>query len=311
MRVTANTFTNDLLGQLGSLAAKQGRLQSEASTGQRIRWVGDDPAAMGRVLDLQSEISIVGQYRQNIAAQQEIGNATYGVIQGLKKISDRAGEIATLADGLRSQEEMSSYAAEITQLLKQAVQLSNTTFKGSYLLGGTKTDQPPFQLTEAADGSVSAVDYLGNESLAQTEVAQGVTLSAQAVGMNLTGSGPRGLVADQRVGADLFGHLISLQNNLLSNDSAAIAATDRAQLRQDEENLLFHVASNGSLQARLEASDALAEVRRSSLERSVSTEADANLAETLVKLGQTQTAYQAALQSGASTMRLSLLDFLR
>jgi flagellar hook-associated protein 3 FlgL len=311
MRVTANSFTNDLVGQLGSLLSKQGRLQSEAATGQRIRGIGDDPAAMGRVLDLQSEIGAVAQYRQNIAVQREMGNATYGVIQGLKKISDRAGEIATLADGLRSPDEMSSYAAEITQLLRQAIQLANTEHRGAFLLGGTEIDQPPFSFTEAADGSVASVAYHGNESLSQTEVAEGVTLTAQAVGANAADAGPRGLIADARAGADLFNHLISLQNHLLANNAAAIAATDRGQLRQDEENLLFHVASNGGVQARLEAADAMAEVRSSSLERSVSSEADANLSETLVRLSQTQTAYQAALQSGASMMKLSLLDYLR
>ena len=43
----------------------------------------------------------------------------------------------------------------------------------------------------------------------------------------------------------------------------------------------------------------------------VLTKADADLANTLVRLNQTQTAYQAALQSGGKILSTSLLDYLR
>ena len=266
---------------------------------------------MGRVLNLQSESNAVAQYQGNIETQQQVSETTFGVIQSLKKISDRASEIATLADGLKSPEEMTTYAAEISQLIRQAAQLGNTKNNGTYLFAGTESDQAPFTLTEGADGAVASVAYLGNASVSEVEVAEGVTVTAQTVGSNTTGSGPRGLMADSRTGADLFGHLISLQNHLLASDSAAISATDLPQLNKDEENLLYQVASNGSVQARLEASAAMMDVRASSLQQNVSNEADADLAETLVRLSQTQTAYQAALQTGASVLNLSLLDYLR
>lgn len=51
--------------------------------------------------------------------------------------------------------------------------------------------------------------------------------------------------------------------------------------------------------------------RGQSLDRLISSEADADLAQTLVKLNTLQTAYQAALQSGGSILGQSLLDFLR
>ncbi|MFO1497062.1 MAG: flagellar hook-associated protein FlgL [Verrucomicrobiota bacterium] len=311
MRVTSNSFSSDLINQLGSLSSRQTRLQNQAASGQSMRTLEENPVAMGRVVNWQSEANAVAQYQRNIDSQKRVAEATYGAIQSLKRISDRAGEIAVLADGLKSPEEMASYAAEVTQLLKQAVQLGNTKNNGNYLFAGTQSDQPPFTATENADGTVASVSYGGNTEVSEVEMAEGVTLAAQTVGSNSSGSGPRGLIADSRAGADLFNHLISLQNHLVANDSAAVAASDRPQLEQDEENLLFHVASNASIQGRLEASAAMAEVRSSSLEKSVSSEADADLAETLVRLGQTQTAYQAALQTGAKILNLSLLDYLR
>ena len=162
-----------------------------------------------------------------------------------------------------------------------------------------------------ASGQVTSVTYQGNTSVASSEIATGVTVSAQVVGANTTGVGPRGLITDSRTGADVFNHLISLQNNLLAGNTAAITATDQGNLANDEENFLAHYGDNGSLQQRLETTDALADKRSLSLEKAVSADTDADLAQTLVRLNQTQTAYQAALQSGARILGQSLLDYLR
>ena len=311
MRVTSTSFSDSLVSQLGSLAARQQRLQTQAATGQRIQAPEDDPVALQRVLNLQAEASAVGQYQRNIARQQELAQATYGSIKSLKTISDRANEIATLADGLKSPQEIQAYATEITQLIKQAAQVMNTTNRGDYLFAGTRADQPPFVIATNASGQITGVTYQGNVSLAEVEIAEGTTVTAQAIGANITGSGPRGLIADSRSGADFFDHLISLQNHLSAGNTTAIAATDRAQLRRDEDNILFHLSANGTIQARLEVANAMSRDRSLALEAQVSHEADADLAQTLVKLSQTQTAYQAALQSGASILNLSLLDYLR
>jgi flagellar hook-associated protein 3 FlgL len=113
------------------------------------------------------------------------------------------------------------------------------------------------------------------------------------------------------VGADFFNHLISLQNNLLAGDVTAIENTDRPNLGNDEDNFLYHLGSNGAIQARLEATNSSANQRSDTLEVMVSAETDADLAQTIVRLTQTQTAYQAALQSAGRILNSSLLDYLR
>lgn len=311
MRVTANTFPNSLVNQLNDLAVRQNRLQNQAATGQRIQSPEDDPAGMRRVLDLQSEARSVGQYRRNIASLREHAQSTYEIMRGLKQVSDRAGELAILADGTKSPADLRNYATEITELIKRAAQLANTQFRGDYLLGGTRNNQPPFVSTQNASGQVTAVTYQGNQSVAENEIAEGVIVSAQSPGANASGSGSRGLITDSRFGADFFNHLISLQNHLLAADTASIAGTDRPSLAADEENLLVQVSGNGVLQARLEATEAIAAQRAGSLEVMVSREVDVDLSEVLVRLNQTQTAYQAALQSGAKLLNTSLLDYLR
>jgi len=80
---------------------------------------------------------------------------------------------------------------------------------------------------------------------------------------------------------------------------------------KDEENLVEHVSENGVIQSRLEVSASLGSQQGDNLEVLISHEADADLAQTLVRLNQTQNAYQAALQSGAKLLNLSLLDYIR
>jgi flagellar hook-associated protein 3 FlgL len=43
----------------------------------------------------------------------------------------------------------------------------------------------------------------------------------------------------------------------------------------------------------------------------ISSETSADLPETIVRLNQSQTAYQAALQSAANIMQISLLDYIK
>lgn len=311
MRVTANTFPNSLLNQLTSLSQRQNKLQNQAATGQLVQLPEDDPVAMRRVLDMQAEAKSVGQYQRNIDRHQELATASFNSIKALKNVSDRVREISISADGLKSQDELNLYAKEVTELIKTAVQAANTKNRGDYIFSGTLSNVAPFELTEDANGNVVGVVYNGNTSLAESEIASGITLSAQNIGENNSGSGPRGLVTDNRVGADFFNHLISLQNNLLAGDVAAIESTDRVNLGNDEDNFLYHLGTNGAIQSRLEATDNISTNRTDTLETLVSNEVDADLAQTLVRLNQTQTAYQAALQSAGKILGSSLLDYLR
>ena len=313
MRVAFDSFPDSLVGQLALLSAQQTQLQNQVATGKRISQLEDDPAAMRRVLDWQAQNSRLAQYRQNISALQERATTSYNAIAGLQKLSARAGEIATLADGTKSAQELGVYASEVNQLIQQGVQLMNGQDQGDYLFGGTQTAQAPFVTTSDAAGDVTAVAYAGNEAVPSAEVASGCTLSVQAPGANTSGNGPAGVITDSRSGADFFNHLIALRNHLQAGDTEAIAASDRGALAKDEDNITTQMAANGLVQSQLNDADAVASTQSSAINQMISQESDVDLAQTLTRLATTQTAYQAALQSGASLLNsnLSLMDYIR
>jgi flagellar hook-associated protein 3 FlgL len=269
-----------------------------------------DTRSLQRTLASRAGNSTLNPYAGNVAILRNRANTAFDSLEAIKTISDRAGEIAALANDTRSPQELQAYAAQITHLIKRAAQLTNVRCNGDYIFGGTQTDQPPYIVATDANGNVTSVTYQGNSNIAQTEIGQGVTTAFDVPGENTTGSGPHGLITDSRNGADFFNHLISLQNNLLTGDTNGIAATDRAALGQDEDNLIFNIAENGAVQMRLDTAASSLSTRSLSVGELISKEVVADLSQTLVQLNQTQTAYQAALQSASIVMGTSLLGYV-
>ena len=138
MRVTTNSFNNDLRHNITKLAERQLRLQQQVSTGQRITTASDDPNAMRRVLDLRNEQGQLKQYQDNISTLRENTNVVYSTVQGLKKLSDRATEIAVVADGSKGSSALKAYAKEIDQLIEESVRLANSKHRNIYIFSGTK-----------------------------------------------------------------------------------------------------------------------------------------------------------------------------
>ena len=309
IRVTSGAYADRLISNLGSITARQARYQAQISTGQRVTLPEDDPGAVRRALDLEGERGRVGQFGRNITRLKETATATNTVMRSLSKIATRAGELALKANGIRSADDLKAYAAEVTQMIQQAVSSANSNLRGESVMAGTLNDQPAYTLTVGTDGRVQSVTYNGNQDTSSLDIAEGQELSASVVGSNATGSGPAGLIEDPRAGANLFNHLIQLQDQLLAG--TAVTAPTTVGLQADADNLLRHIAANGVVQGRLEAGSAMVSDRLLSLEGQISGETDADLAKALVRLNETQVSYQAALQTGGKILTMSLMDYLR
>lgn len=313
MRIGTNSYTNTMIEQFNLLKSQQVNLQNQVSTGLSVQAPSDSPTAMENTLTDLSSQSAQQQYSSNISTVQSKANSIYSVLQSLQTISNRVGEIATSAgNATNSQTELNNYASQVTSLIQQAAQLVNSKdpATGQYLFGGTNSGQQPFTVATDGNGNVTGVTYSGNASVNQIGIAPGVTASVDVPGENTSGSGAQGLITDSRTGADLFNHLISLQNDLLSGNTGAVSGTDTANLQNDENNLTYQVAYNGNVQTRLSTASSLATSQTNSLTGLISNASSADLATTITQLTQAQTAYQAALQSSASIMQLSILNYL-
>jgi len=309
VRVAQSTFPDELGRTVNELTVRQARLQTQASTGQRIRNAEDDPSAFLNVLELQGDFQKLGQYSDNVSKLQTRSQAIYSATSQLKKMTDRASELATMANSIRTADDYAAYSSEVNQLLENSVALANSKHDSEALFGGTSGVDVAFEAVRDADGNITSVAYKGNAKARQMDIASGVSFSIDFPGANESSSGPRGLLKDERAGIDVFGHLIALRDSLKSGDKAALPDIS-ASLVKDESGYIESFAALGAAQSRLEAVAKQNSSEAVSVNQLISQESDADLAQTLVELNQLQAAYSAALQSAGKILKISLLDYI-
>lgn len=192
---------------------------------------------------------------------------------------------------------MQAYATETDQLIEQAYQAANTRFNGNYIYAGTAVDSPAVTVTRVA-GQITGATYAGNTAQASIPLSEATSITASTDPTTNAGL------------AAFINNLVSLRDALNSGNTSAVA-TAQAGLTSSEDLLVGALADNGGVQTRIEASQAQQADRTTSVDQLISSETSADLPATIVKLNQTQTAYQAALQSASNIMQLSLLDYIK
>lgn len=306
MRVTAASFGNDFRTQIAKLAERQMRVQRQIATGQRIDSPSDDPQAMRRVLDLRAELRVLNQYQDNIGKVRENSTVAYSSLNAMKKLNDRAGEIATMADASKPTEALQAYGKEINQLLEEAVRLANTKHRDVYIFSGTNSTTATYGTTRDANDDITAVTWGGNSNTTKVDVAADST-----VGSNYPAEGTQGILKNSTNGADFIAHLITLRDNLNSGNTTNIKSNGIANVKSDETNFINHFSNIGAIQSRLDTSEAITRHQASSIDPLISNEADVDMADAFVRLNEIQNAYTAALQSGGTLLQTSLLDYIR
>lgn len=298
MRIATNTIQDNILRQIQQLGVQSSKLQTQVATGQRILDASDDPAATARVLNQQSELRRVDQFDQNATRALEISQATFAGLRDVKEISDRAGELATLGRSPTSPDALLAYSAEVNQLIEQLLQVGNTRLGNDYIFAGTAVDAPAFSATRDVNGNVTAVTYDGNTDQASIPLSEVASVT------------PSSAPATNQAIRDLVNQLVSLRDALSANDSAGIAASQTAII-DGEDNFVTALAATGAVQTRIEVNRAQQLNRGDNLVELIGSETTVDLPEAIVRLNQSQVAYQAALQSAANIMKISLLDYIR
>lgn len=314
MRVPTTTYTAAFTNDLNTLRSRQSALQQQAATGLRVSAASDDPAAMQHALNFIADKTSAQQYNANVTGMLDRTNNIYSVLAALQSIASKAGEDATTAGNpALANSNRDALVTELNTLIDHAVVLANTKdpTTGAGIFGGTSGSAQPFAATRDSSGNVTAVNYTGNESVNAAEISQGATMTVDVPGANTTSSGAHGLFTDARNGADFFGNLIKLRDDITAGNTTAVASTDSPALLKDSDNLIFHIGSLGAAQTRLNLTATTLQNQVSALDKNISDATNADLVQTMVQLTQAQNSYQAALQSGAKIMQLSILNYIQ
>jgi len=209
MRIsTVQAFNNGVAG-LQRNYANVTRTQEQISTGNRILTPADDPVASVRLLQLEQQQNVLGQYKENLTAaknsltQEEVSlNSANTILQRIRELAVQAG------NGALSSADRASIAAELQEREDELLGLMNTrNARGEYLFAGFQGKTQPF--VREADGSYS---YRGDEGQRKIQIASSLDIPISDNGkktfVNITDAGrlqsmPTGALPGLRVGAPL------------------------------------------------------------------------------------------------------------
>lgn len=293
MRVTFNQMFRNGVADILNAAEELARRQREVSSLKKVQVPSDDPSASGAIVGERAEVRLVDQYvRATDSVDSRLSVVDSVLTDIIKNIETTLVRASAGRSSFLNQTQRDALALDIEGLRDAILTDVNQQFRGTYLFSGTQATTPPF--SKDAAGVVQA--YAGNADTTEIDVD-----GRRAVEVTLDGGA---------VVASLFDDITALANAVRAGDTAAVetgmqamqAAFDRAVNAQSR-------VGNG-LATLEDHRGRLSDIRRASEARRASLE-EANLAESITKMQQADTAHRAALGAVSSTARLSLLDFLR
>jgi flagellar hook-associated protein 3 FlgL len=299
MRITDNMVTASLVNQIQQLDSQQSSLQSEVSSGLSVTQPSDNPAVYGQVIELEGQNSQDAQYAANASQALSVVQSSYSGLSTLQQIYDRATELGALAgNGTNNTGDVQSYATELNQLIQQAVGVANSQYNGSYLYAGTAVTTQPFTTTTDGSGNIASVTYVGNSGQSMIPLSQTSNVSATTSGTTNQGI------------ATMITNMIALSTAMQSGDASAVN-TAASNLEPSDNVLTAAVAENGAVEARIQSDQTQLQSMSTQISTEISNDTSADLPSTIVKLNQTQLAYQAALETASKVMQLSLVDYIQ
>lgn len=173
MRIsTLQAFNNGVTG-IQRNYANATRTQEQISTGNRILTPADDPVASVRLLQLEQQQSVLGQYNANLTAaknsltQEEVTlNSANTVLQRVRELAVQAG------NGSLDPQDRKAIAAELGAREDELLSLMNTrNARGEYLFSGFQGKTQPF--VRGPDGTYS---YAGDEGQRRLQVASSLNI---------------------------------------------------------------------------------------------------------------------------------------
>jgi len=302
MRVTENSFNNMLVPHLERLERRQFELQTQMATGQRVTNAHDDPAAMGRILNLQSSKRDLIQFTNNANRAESISLAGFNGIKEIQGMVLRAEEIAVSTNTLTGLDAFPAHETEVNALLEQVLDVANAQYQGNYLHNGSNLENPPFSVTR---------DPTTNEILTVSPAVD-TGQTEMYISENQTYQPYSSHATNQEI-QSVMENLIQLRDFLKNPSSPTAVADIQSELQDLTANDEVLVAAMSDMGARLSALDVTRDLNERAFtdhEKKISADADVDLSDTIVKLTQAQNAYQAAISTAGSLLNTSLLDFI-
>jgi flagellar hook-associated protein 3 FlgL len=306
-RVTNSILVSDLIRTLNERMRNLSDIQNQLSSGKRVNYASDDPAAAGLILELRNHLRQNSQYQENVQNGISWLSNTEQTLQELYDILNQArADAVEGSNEATTPEGMAQLAEEVDSFLENVFSISNSDYNGKTIFGGTNTTGPAFTATrDPVSGRITDVQMNpeGIEGAIFRQIGTNETMQ-----INVSGSDvfmPEGAGAQE----DLFQVLIGLRDALESGDVEAVGEMI-TEIDTVLGNVSDMVSLTGSRVSRLNTlTDSLFN-QEITMTSDLSEQEDADLVELTTQLTLEQNAYQAALNVGSMIIQPSLVNFI-
>lgn len=295
MRVTFRAI-DDGLAAINAAAEQFVRAQQQVETGKRLRVSSDDPGGMLRVIEGRTELGAIDAYTR---ASDTAGSRLAIMDTLLGDVVDKITESQVTAAAARgttaNQQSRNVLAAKLQGLRDGLVSDFNSTFRGIYLFGGSRSGVTPYAQV------AGAWTYQGDQTPVTVDIGRNRSVTTSFNGQAIVQGGDA---------TDLFSEMDALITAVQTGDEAGMAsgmdALTRAFNRAVQAQSVVGVDELGIDEEKARLTDfRLASVKR------ISKDEDTNMVEAITEMTQADTAYRAALEAIGKASKVSLLDYLR
>lgn len=295
MRINENQLISDLLYSIGQNRQTIDTLQAQISSGKLVNKPSDDPVLMQRLMLLQDQVNQNSMFRQNAGYAVNFLSTQSGALDQGIQVLTQIKELVLSAANDQNSADQSTYASRLDESIDQLLDLANTKFGDRYVFGGRQTTTQPFVMKSDRTGVI--VNPNGVDGALQVDI--GYQMKAQ---YNITG-------AEAFSDGQIFADLIAIRDKMKSGTTPS-----RVDIETIDNYLNQMISTNakaGSMINRFQLIQQQLSSESDSLKSTISTLGDTDIAQAVIQLQQKQIALNAALQTGAGIIQLSLANFLK
>ncbi len=297
MRITQKIIFDDFMRDINKNRSKMAGIQSDLSSGKRVRIPSQDPVSFQRSRIVEEDIRKQEQYQKNISnglrqgrLAQEALDETIDSLIDIKRIATH-GASDTSRDKVRE-----SMAEEISGIKDTMVATLNGSYGDRYLFAGTNSDQEPMEFDDAAPGGVA---NNSNDTTPRVQAGDKLFIDISINGVELR---------DTDAG-DMFEVIGNIEQALMDDDTESLNAmlTDISEVIDHTSIMASRLGNNIN---RLEFMTEQYESTNIVMESDVSELVDTDYAKSFSDMQRTQIAFEAAMAVHTQMIHNTLLDYL-
>ncbi len=299
MRVTDRHRYETVGARIEAAKGKNAKALEELATQKKINRVSDDPSGVAGSIRVRDRISANEQFQKNIEFSKGMLERSETAVSSIQENLMRLKELAIgMANDTNDHSSRLATAEEVREILKDIVQLGNTTFNNRYVFSGFRSNMPAMSL----DGK-----FLGDDGALMLQVGDSQFQQVNLQARQLFEAGE-----DERSA----GHtdLIDTVENLL----AGLAGNSKDSIRFAISELDFQLEKTSAFQAKVgsvvNSLNAAGERALRSVEFDkgvMSNVFDADIFESSSEFRRSESILQSTLLASTKLLQPSLLNFLQ